>query len=55
MADPFSNMLAGIFDSFKNWLLPLGIIIILLIILIIAKAIQKRNAEKNLNEIRRGR
>jgi ABC-type transport system involved in cytochrome bd biosynthesis fused ATPase/permease subunit len=49
----FSNVFTGIFDSFKSWLLPLGIILVLLIILFIAKAIQKRNSEKSLETIRK--
>ncbi|MBS3075724.1 hypothetical protein J4429_04660 [Candidatus Pacearchaeota archaeon] len=52
MVDTFS--IVNIFgESLKQWLLPSAIIIVLLIVLLIVKAIQKRNAEKNLDMIRK--
>jgi len=54
--NPFSitNILEGVFEPFKEWLLPVGIILLLIIIFLIIKAIQKRNSERNDYLIRKG-
>ncbi|MDD5192978.1 MAG: hypothetical protein PHF67_00155 [Candidatus Nanoarchaeia archaeon] len=54
--NPFSmtNVFGGVFEPFKSWALPVGIILILIVIFLIIKSIQKKNSERNIDLIRRG-